>query len=55
MSAPAKHDWKWAFCKMRKIRCSFISAFYRATLYALRGDTGRFVCRKAHMKIRISR
>lgn len=55
MSGTGKHDWKWAFRKMRKMRCSFVSAFYRATLYAIYGDTGRFVCRKAHMIIRISR
>ena len=55
MSNTAKHDWIWAFRKMRKMRCSPVSALYRAILYAIRGDTGRFVCREAHMKIRIRR
>jgi hypothetical protein len=32
--------WAWAYTKIRKYGCSRVSAFYRASLYTLRGDTG---------------
>ena len=55
MSAVTKRGWKWAYRKMRDLHCTRPSAFYRATLYVLRGDTGNFMCELTRKKIRISR
>jgi hypothetical protein len=55
MSASTKRGWKWAYRKLRDLHCTRLSAFYRATLYVLRGNTGTFVCEVTHKKIRISR
>lgn len=55
MSAVTKRGWKWAYRKMRDLHCTRPSAFYRATLYVLRGDTGTFMCEFTRKKIRISR
>ncbi|MBO5390607.1 MAG: hypothetical protein L0G28_04340 [Pseudomonas sp.] len=55
MSTATKRGWKWAYRKMRDLHCTRPSAFYRATLYVLRGDTGTFMCELTRKKIRISR
>lgn len=55
MSTATKRGWKWAYRKMRDLHSTRPSAFYRATLYVLRGDTGTFMCELTRKKIRISR
>ena len=55
MSATSKRGWKWAYRKMRDLHCDRPSAFYRATLYVIRGDTGAFHNDVSWQKIRIRR
>lgn len=42
MSKPDHRGWMWAYAKVRSLYCSPLVAAYRATLFALRGDTGHF-------------
>ncbi len=49
------HGWMWAYRKMRSLLCPPLSSAYRATLYALRGDTGTFYNNRTYQKIRIRR
>ncbi|HCS42102.1 MAG TPA: hypothetical protein DIW52_04640, partial [Pseudomonas sp.] len=55
MSSTAKHGWKWAFRKLRGLGCSRRRAFYRATLYSIRGDTGSFYVDRSWEKVRLRR
>ena len=55
MSKLFKRDWMWAYRKMRSLLCSRLTSAYRATLYAIRGDTGTFYNSRTWQKIRIRR
>ena len=55
MSSAPKHGWKWAYQKLRGLNCSRLGAFYRATLYSVRGDTGSFYVDRSWQKIRLRR
>lgn len=55
MSIAPKHGWKWAYQKLRGLHCSRGTAFYRATLYSLRGDTGTFYVDRSWHKVRLRR
>ena len=55
MSTVTKRGWKWAYRKMRSLLCSRLTSAYRATLYAIRGDTGAFYNSRTWQKIRIRR
>ena len=55
MSKTLKRGWAWAYYKMRELYCSRLTAGYRATRYALLGDTGTFYNDLTGRKIRIYR
>jgi len=55
MAKVSKRGWGWAYRKLRDLHCSRLSSFYRATLYAIRGDTGTFRCDLTWQKIRLHR
>ncbi|NBA98180.1 hypothetical protein [Pseudomonas sp. R5(2019)] len=56
MEAERRHrGWLWAYRKIRGLDCSVITAFYRATLFVWRGDTGSFTSDRSWQKIRIKR
>jgi len=55
MSSAPKHGWKWAYQKLRGLNCSRLGAFYRATLYSIRGDTGSFYVDRTWEKVRLRR
>jgi hypothetical protein len=50
-----KRGWRWAYTKVRSLYCSRLTAIYRATLFALRGDTGRFWSHSGMMQSRLKR
>ncbi|EJM50853.1 hypothetical protein PMI29_06201 [Pseudomonas sp. GM49] len=50
-----KHGWKWAYRKIRGLYCTRLTAIYRATLYSIRGNTGKFSSEDKWQKIRIRR
>ena len=50
-----KRGWRWAYAKVRSLYCSRLTAIYRATLFALRGDTGRFWSHSGMMQSRLKR
>lgn len=37
-----RRGWRWAYRKIRAMQVGRLSSAYRATLYWLRGDSGRF-------------
>jgi len=43
MTESEKREWRWAYAKIRSLYCNRFTAAYRATLFALRGDSGRFM------------
>lgn len=47
--------WVWAFKKIRSYQFSITTAFFRATLYLLTGDTGIFGRTDSYTKFRIKR
>lgn len=47
--------WIWAYKKVRSYGCSRTSAFYRASLYIFRGDTGVFTNKPYLQRYRIRR
>lgn len=55
MSSAPKHGWRWAYQKLRRLNCSRRRAFYRATLYFIRGDTGSFYVDRSWEKVRLRR
>ncbi len=55
MSQTPKRGWNWAYRKIRELHCSRSIALYRATLYAIRGDTRTFISDATWRKIRIRR
>jgi hypothetical protein len=55
MNSAPKHGWKWAYDKLRGLHCSRRTAFYRATLYSIRGDTGSFYVDRSWEKVRLRR
>ena len=55
MRDTTKHGWTWAYQKIRGRHCTRLTALYRATLYAVRGDTGAFFSEDTSQKIRIRR
>ena len=55
MGNPPKHGWTWAYRKLRGLHCSRFTALYRATLYAVRGDTGTLTSNDNWQKIRLRR
>ena len=55
MSTASKRGWMWAYRKIRDLHCSRLTAIYRATLYAVRGDTGTFPSTLTQRKIHIRR
>jgi hypothetical protein len=55
MSETPKHGWTWAYRKLRGLHCNRITAFYRATLYFVRGDTGTVTSEDLWQKIRLRR
>ena len=50
-----KRGWSWAYTKVRGLYCNPFIAIYRATLFALRGDTGRFWSHGGTMQSRLRR
>ncbi|MEO7067078.1 MAG: hypothetical protein ABI114_09245 [Rhodanobacter sp.] len=50
---PRDSGWLWAYRKIRSLHCPHSTAFYRASLYALRGDTGRFTSHYNGMRARL--
>lgn len=46
--------WKWAFCKIRAMDCGWLTAIWRATRFALLGNTGRFFGSRGWTKLKIS-
>ena len=55
MKITSKQGWKWTYRKLRELNCSRMSAFYRAMLYSIRGDTGSFYINRSWEKVRIRR
>lgn len=55
MNTINKHGWKWAYRKIRGLYCTRLTAIYRATLYSIRGNTGKFSSEDNWQKIRIRR
>lgn len=55
MEGTGKHGWVWAYRKLRGLHCSRHTAFFRATLYLVRGDTGSFYVDKSWERIRLRR
>ncbi|PAM81372.1 hypothetical protein CES87_25690 [Pseudomonas sp. ERMR1:02] len=47
--------WRWAYKKIRSFGCSRMTAFYRASLYTLRGDSGGFSSGRSWQKFRLRR
>ncbi|WP_300731078.1 hypothetical protein [Pseudomonas sp.] len=55
MSSSTKRGWKWAYQKIRSLQCSRLCSLYRATRFAIKGDTGTFHNPVSWQKIRIRR
>ncbi|MDR6581620.1 hypothetical protein J2X88_006541 [Pseudomonas extremaustralis] len=49
------HGWVWVYKKIRQFGFSRFTAFYRVTLYILRGDTGTFRLKDGWTKFRFRR
>ncbi|QDV95058.1 hypothetical protein FFH90_012410 [Pseudomonas sp. ATCC 43928] len=47
--------WEWAYKKIRSFGCSRRTAIYRASLYALRGDSGGFSSERSLQRFRLRR
>jgi hypothetical protein len=47
--------WPWAYAKIRSLHCGRFTALFRATLYVLFGDTGRFKSRGGQILGRLKR
>ncbi|AMO75697.1 hypothetical protein PcP3B5_22550 [Pseudomonas citronellolis] len=43
--------WRWAYRKIKRLECSYATACYRATRYALLGCTGYFFCNRGLLKV----
>lgn len=50
-----RKGWPWAYAKIRSLHCGRFTAAFRATLYVLRGDTGRFKSRGGQILARLKR
>ncbi|MDR6580775.1 hypothetical protein J2X88_005686 [Pseudomonas extremaustralis] len=50
-----RHEWVWIYKKIRNLGFSRFTAFYRASLYVLRGDTGTFRLKYGWTKFRFRR
>ena len=55
MKQSGKRGWCWAYLKIRSLYGSRLTAIYRATLFTLRGDTGRFRSHSGMMQSRLKR
>lgn len=55
MGRLSKRGWAWAYRKIREQHCSRLSSAYRAFLFVIRGDTGRFRSEVTWQVIRIRR
>ena len=55
MKKTEKRGWRWAYTKVRSLYCGRLTAIYRATLFALRGDTGRFWSHSGMIQSRLKR
>ena len=55
MENKSKRGWSWAYKKIWGLHCSKFTSAYRATRYALLGDTGTFYSKVSWQKIRIYR
>lgn len=53
--ATKNQGWVWVYKKIRKYGFSRFTAFYRTTLYILRGDTGTFISKHGWTKFRFRR
>ncbi|KAA6172756.1 hypothetical protein C1Y18_18455 [Pseudomonas sp. MPR-R5A] len=49
------HGWVWVYKKIRSFGFSRFTAFYRTSLYVLRGDTGSFKYKHGWSKFRFRR
>ncbi|PYY72553.1 hypothetical protein CRX42_00545 [Pseudomonas jessenii] len=47
--------WGWAYKKIRSFGGSRMTAFYRASLYTFRGDSGAFSSKRSWQTFRIRR
>ncbi|TWR61182.1 hypothetical protein FIV41_08970 [Pseudomonas marginalis] len=50
-----RHGWVWVYKRIRRLGFSRFTACYRASLYALRGDTGTFRFKNGWEKFRFRR
>ena len=55
MNDRPKRGWTWAYRLIRSLKCSPLSAAYRATLYVTRGDTGTFYSGTTYKEYRFRR
>lgn len=46
--------WKWAYRKIRTLHCSSMTAIWRATRFAMLGETGYFFTSKGRTKLKVS-
>ncbi|MBV2132743.1 hypothetical protein KRX52_08000 [Pseudomonas sp. MAP12] len=46
--------WKWAYRKIHSMDCSMIKAAWRATRFALFGNSGRFLSSRGWTKLKVS-
>lgn len=46
--------WRWAYRKVRTMDCGRSTAIWRATRFALTGDTGRFISSRGWSKLKES-
>ncbi len=55
MNKRPKRGWIWAYRLIRSVKCSPLTAAYRATLYVTRGDTGTFYSETTYNEFRLRR
>lgn len=53
-SASPLKRWKWAYHKIRGLDCSMPKAAWRATRFALFGNSGRFFSSRGWTKLKVS-
>lgn len=46
--------WRWAYRKIRAMDCGRLTAIWRATLFALTGNSGRFFSSRGWSKLKAS-